>query len=61
MLCGILDCIIIKINQNKMGKKFLPVTVKDSIQKIYLEDLVRIYKKSAKISKPIPPFSIGVL
>ena len=32
-----------------MGKKFLPVTVKGTTQKIFLDDLVRIYKKIIKI------------
>jgi len=32
-----------------MGKKFLPVTVKGANQKIFLDDLVKIYKKIIKI------------
>lgn len=40
-----------------MGKKFLPVIVKEVQYKLYLEDLTKIYKKIEKIERIIPAYN----
>ncbi len=39
-----------------MGKKFIPVQLHQLAYKVYLDNLVKIYKSSRKPSIPPPPF-----
>ncbi len=39
-----------------MGRKYIPVIVNTSSQKLYLDNLAKIFKCAKKTTLPIPPF-----
>lgn len=39
-----------------MGKKFIPIKMRELSYKVYLDNLVKIYKCAKRTSIPIPPF-----
>jgi hypothetical protein len=39
-----------------MGKKFIPVKMHEMTYKVYLDNLVKIYKCAKKTTLPVPPF-----
>jgi hypothetical protein len=39
-----------------MGRKYIPVKVNGSSQKLYLDSLAKIFKCAKKTTLPIPPF-----
>ena len=40
-----------------MGKKFIPVKMHELSYKVYLDNLIKIYKFARKTSLPVPPFN----
>ncbi len=39
-----------------MGKKYIPIKICDYSYKVYLDNLVKIYKVNKRIEIPIPPY-----
>lgn len=39
-----------------MGKKYIPIKIQDLTYKIYLDNLIKIYKVTKRSSLPIPLF-----
>jgi len=40
-----------------MGKKFIPVKMHELTYKVYLDNLVKIYKCARKTTLPVPSFN----
>jgi hypothetical protein len=40
-----------------MGKKFIPVKMHELGYKVYLDNLMKIYKCAKKVSLPVPAFA----
>jgi hypothetical protein len=54
---GVSDIIVnLSVRKKQMGKRYVPVVVRGSKHKIYLDDTLKVHRAVRRTKTPFPPF-----